>query len=77
MDSEELESRVKRIKASLEDSKENPIVGGFVPPYIGKGEIKFMIIGQDPTVRNPKSREKVTCTNSSHTPLPTSPTSHP
>ena len=62
MDSEELESRVRQITASLEDSKENPIVGGYVPPYIGKGEIKFVIIGQDPTVRNPKSREKIACT---------------
>lgn len=62
MDSQELESRVMQIVASLEDSKENPIVGGYVSPYIGKGEIKFVIIGQDPTVRNPKSREKVTCT---------------
>ena len=62
MDSEELESRVRQITALLEDSKENPVVGGYVPPYIGKGEIKFVIIGQDPTVRNPKSREKITCT---------------
>lgn len=62
MDSEELKSRVEHIVASLEDSMENPIVGGYVPPYTGKGEIKFVIIGQDPTVRNPKSREKITCT---------------
>lgn len=62
MVSEELKSRVESITASLEDVKENPIVGGYVPPYIGGGEIRLVIIGQDPTVRNPESRSKITCT---------------
>lgn len=56
MDSEELISQVENIVSSLEDAKENPIVGGYVPPYIGGGEIKLVIIGQDPTVRKPESR---------------------
>lgn len=62
MDSEELKSRVEYIVASLEDVQENPIVGGYVPPYIGGGEIKLVIIGQDPTVKNPKSRKNITST---------------
>lgn len=62
MDSEELKSRVESIVVSLEDVKENPVVGGYVPPYISGGEIRLVIIGQDPTVRNPESRSKITCT---------------
>lgn len=35
--------------ASLKDSEENSVAGGYVQqPYIGKGEIKFVIIGQAP-----------------------------
>lgn len=60
MDSEELKSRVESIVASHEDVKENPIVGGYVSPYIGGGEIRLVIIGQDPTVKNPESRSKIT-----------------
>lgn len=62
MDLGELKSQVESIVASLEDVKENPVVGGYVPPYIGGGEIKLVIIGQDPTVRKPESRSKITCT---------------
>lgn len=50
MGTEELKSRVEETVTSLKDVKENPIVGGYVPPYIGGGEIKLVIIGQDPTV---------------------------
>ena len=62
MGTEELKSRVEETVTSLKDVKENPIVGGYVPPYIGGGEIKLVIIGQDPTVRNPMSRKNITCT---------------
>lgn len=62
MNSGELKSWVEDILPSLEDVEENPIVGGYVPPYIGGGEIRLVIIGQDPTVRNPESRSKITCT---------------
>lgn len=63
MNKELLESKVKSLTSSLEVFKENLVVeGSFVPPYIGKDEIKLVVIGQDPTVRNPKSRKSVTCT---------------
>ena len=62
MDVDELKSQVEHIMNSLEDLKDNPIVGGFVPPYIGGGEIKLVIIGQDPTVKNPMSRSKIAYT---------------
>lgn len=63
MNKELLESKVKSLTSSLEVFKENLVVeGSFVPPYIGKDEIKLVVIGQDPTVRNPESRKNVTCT---------------
>ncbi len=31
-------------------------------PFIGKDEIKLIIIGQDPTIRNSATRKKITCT---------------
>lgn len=62
MDVDELKSQVEHIMNSLEDVKDNPVVGGFVPPYIGGGEIKLVIIGQDPTVKNPMSRSKIAYT---------------
>lgn len=63
MNKELLESKVKSLTSSLEVFKENLVVeGSFVPPFIGKDEIKLVVIGQDPTVRNPKSRKSVTCT---------------
>lgn len=38
----------------------NPIK--IIPPYLGEAEIKLIIIGQDPTVKNPKSRDKIKVT---------------
>lgn len=58
-----LESKVKSLTKSLEVFKENLVVeGSFVPPYIGTDEIKLVVIGQDPTVRNLESRKNVACT---------------
>ena len=34
----------------------------FVPPYFGKDDIKLIIIGQDPTIRNEERRKNITCT---------------
>lgn len=63
MNKELLESRVKSLTSSLEVFKENFVVeGSFVPPYIGMDEIKLVVIGHDPTERNPESRKNVTCT---------------
>ena len=35
---------------------------GIVSPYIGEGEIKLIIIGQDPTIRNVESRKDINVT---------------
>ena len=62
MDFQEIELRVKFILSQLNESGDNLICERFVRPYIGDGDIKLVIIGQDPTVRIPKSRERITCT---------------
>lgn len=33
-----------------------------VPPYYGGGEVKLIIIGQDPTIKNKKRRKNILCT---------------
>lgn len=33
-----------------------------IPPFKGNGEIKLIVIGQDPTIRNVSSRKNITCT---------------
>jgi hypothetical protein len=33
-----------------------------IPPYKGNGVIKLIVIGQDPTIRNIKSRNNISCT---------------
>ncbi len=33
-----------------------------VPPFRGNGQIKLVVIGQDPTIRNTKRRERISCT---------------
>lgn len=47
-----------------EDDKDNPIETALspIPPYIGKNEIRLIIIGQDPTIRNPNQRKKIKVT---------------
>lgn len=52
-----------KLKREL-DFVENPIDDTLNPvkPYLGKGEIKLIIIGQDPTIKIEKQREKITCT---------------
>ena len=51
------------LKKSLDD-KDNPIDTDLNPitPYVGKDRIKVVIIGQDPTIRNPKRRANISCT---------------
>lgn len=46
------------------DSADNPIDDSFnpIPPYYGSGEVKLVIIGQDPTIQNIKSRQSITST---------------
>lgn len=63
MKRELLEAKVKSLTTSLEVFNENLVVeGSYVPPFIGKDEIKLVVIGQDPTVRKPESRKNITCT---------------
>lgn len=52
-----------KLKKEL-DSETNPIdtILPIIPPYIGKGPIKLIIIGQDPTVRNAKGRKNINTT---------------
>lgn len=50
MNSELLESKVKSLTKSLEVFNDNLVVAdSFVPPFIGKDEIKLVVIGLDPT----------------------------
>lgn len=57
----ELESILKQLTAepssnSIEKERD------FVPPFIGGNNIKLIIIGQDPTIRNVKQRKNIKCT---------------
>lgn len=58
-------SKEIRDKLKIEsDFKLNPIDDALDPvkPYLGNGEIKVIIIGQDPTIQNNKKRIEITCT---------------
>ncbi len=46
------------------ECQDNPIdlVLPIIPPFVGKDNIKLVIIGQDPTVKNNNSRSKISCT---------------
>ena len=35
---------------------------GFVPPFMGGKDIKLIVIGQDPTIRNEERRKNIICT---------------
>ena len=52
-----------KLKSEL-DFKENPIDDTLDPvkPYLGKDEIKLIIIGQDPTIKNEERRKEILCT---------------
>lgn len=49
------------VRDSLVQCSVNPIDYslGIVPPHIGSGDIKLIILGQDPTVRNAAQRAKI------------------
>lgn len=56
------EKEVERIISQLKNYEENPISKelGFVPPYNEAGkDIKLIIIGQDPTIKNEKQRSEI------------------
>lgn len=60
----DFKKEVDNIIQRLPKCPSNPIQSesGIVPPFIGKGEIKLIIIGQDPTIRNVKSRKNINVT---------------
>ena len=64
-----LQNVVSLSEAARSDLALDPSIGRFadmtlpIPiPFIGSGEIKIVIIGQDPTVKTVKSRSKITTT---------------
>jgi len=56
--------KIRKALKENQDSDVNPIDLSLpvVPPFRGNGEIKLIILGQDPTIKNVASRKKITCT---------------
>ena len=61
---DDIEKKVVAIMQSLPQVEENPIDydKNPIPPFKGNGDVKLIIIGQDPTIRNIKSRDDIRCT---------------
>lgn len=57
-------NKVLAIRNSLSQINENEIDLDLapIPPFIGKERIRIIVIGQDPTIRNKKQREKIAYT---------------
>lgn len=63
----EITKKAESLRQTLKsgnDFKINPIDLSLqvIPPFKGSGEIKLIIVGQDPTIKNVESRHKITCT---------------
>lgn len=58
----DFEKEQASIMEQLSAELSNPVKGGFVPPFMGKADIKLVVIGQDPTIKNEQQREKIKCT---------------
>lgn len=63
----QIEKEVQSLRLKLASQmqlNENPIDMDLpiIPPFKGNSEIKLIIIGQDPTIRNISSRKKISCT---------------
>lgn len=60
----DFEQELKLIFEKLIDEPSNHIIKeyGIVPPYQGNSDIKLVIIGQDPTIRNEEQRKNIACT---------------
>ena len=59
----DFEQELKLIFDQLTDDSSNPIEKErFIPPYFGGSDIKLIIIGQDPTIKNEKQRAKIKST---------------
>ncbi|MFA5302767.1 MAG: uracil-DNA glycosylase family protein [Bacteroidales bacterium] len=56
-------SKALQVRNKLTDCPENPIDKTLAPvaPFKGKGQIKLVIIGQAPTIRNVNKRDRITC----------------
>ena len=56
--------KIRNQLKSEHDCIENPIDDTLpiIPPFDGLGNIKLIVIGQDPTVKNNNSRSKISCT---------------
>jgi hypothetical protein len=66
MNVNEILEQVERIRKTLKEKSDfaiNPINRSLpvIPPYIGGGNIKLIVLGQDPTVKNVSSRSKISC----------------
>jgi hypothetical protein len=61
---EEQADTLRRELAVTSQMPKNPIdlVLKVIPPFKGASEIKLIVIGQDPTIRNVSSRKNITCT---------------
>ena len=61
----DFEKEISKIFELLSDERVNPISkdSGFVPPFNKDGkDVKLIIIGQDPTIKNVERRKKITTT---------------
>ena len=63
----EMHQEVEALRQSLKSNNDfiiNPIDLSLpvIPPFRGGGEIKLIILGQDPTIKKVASRAKITCT---------------
>jgi len=63
----QIENEAKKLRDKLaieNDFVKNPIdlELNVIPPFMGDSEIKLIVIGQDPTIGNVKSRKNISCT---------------
>ncbi|MFC2065064.1 hypothetical protein ACFLXB_08215 [Chloroflexota bacterium] len=61
----DLASEIEQITDNLIRSQYKPFIDGSINapvPFRGEGEIKLIILGQDPTVQNPEYRKKIKVT---------------
>jgi hypothetical protein len=65
MDEFDLAKQIERITQNLLDSEFRPFIDGKIKapaPFYGDGDIKQIILGQDPTVQDPEYREIIKVT---------------
>ena len=64
MNINDITKEVETFLSELHPFPENPVRLdlGVVPPFVGSDEIKLIIIGQDPTIKNEEERHKIDVT---------------